>query len=255
MGNAPGRVKIVTPAASVELPMAITEEKPLALLIPGLDGTGLLYFKQVVPLSMRYRVRPWVFRVGWNFDYEDLVAELGRGTSQELRGSIVVIGESFGGTVAMHYVLRYPERVQKLVLINTFPRYPRRTRIWLACRLVRLLQFRGARWVKEVIVDRTLAVEGIEEGDRRRYQEIVRKVDPEAYRRRLRLVRQVDLRGQLSQISVPTMILASGRDKLVPSISEARGMASLIPDARVYEFPRAGHGLLLTPGFSLADYV
>jgi pimeloyl-ACP methyl ester carboxylesterase len=51
------------------------------------------------------------------------------------------------------------------------------------------------------------------------------------------------------------VLLASGRDKLVPSIREAHFMASRIPNARVHEFPEAGHALLLTPGISLADYV
>jgi hypothetical protein len=32
-------------------------------------------------------------------------------------------------------------------------------------------------------------------------------------------------------------------------------MASKIPNAEVHEFPRAGHALLLTPGFSLAAYL
>jgi pimeloyl-ACP methyl ester carboxylesterase len=49
--------------------------------------------------------------------------------------------------------------------------------------------------------------------------------------------------------------LASRRDKLVPSIGEAHYMAARIPNAYVHEFPEAGHALLLTPGFSLADFV
>ena len=32
-------------------------------------------------------------------------------------------------------------------------------------------------------------------------------------------------------------------------------MRSQIPQAELYEFPNAGHALLLTPGFVLAEYL
>ena len=57
------------------------------------------------------------------------------------------------------------------------------------------------------------------------------------------------------EICVPTVLLAAGRDKLVPSIREAYFMAARMKEARVHEFPDAGHALLVTPGFSLADYI
>jgi pimeloyl-ACP methyl ester carboxylesterase len=60
---------------------------------------------------------------------------------------------------------------------------------------------------------------------------------------------------RLSEIKVPTLLFASGRDKLVPSAQEGRFMAARIPNSKLYEFPRAGHALLLTPGFRLADYI
>ena len=229
--------------------------RPLALLIPGLDGTGLLYYRQVEALERRHRVRTWQLPRHAAFDYPDLVAELERATEGEEPGSIVAVGESFGGTVAMHFALARPERIRTLVLVNTFPRYRRQGRIRLACRLAPLLRWSVSRRVKDAVADRTLQLEGIEAGDRRRYREIIEQVDPVGYRRRLQLVQCVDLRARLGEIAVPTILFASGRDKLVPSIAEARFMASRIPRERLYEFPRAGHALLLTPGFSLADYL
>lgn len=229
--------------------------RPLALLLPGLDGTGLLYYRQLEALEQRYRVRAWELPRHGAFDYPDLIEEIDRATEAEEPGSMVVVGESFGGTVAMHLALARPERVRTLVLVNTFPRYRRQGRIRLACRLAPLLRWSVSQRVKNAVAERTLAFEGIDADDRRRYREIIEHVDPIGYRRRLELVRCVDLRARLEEIAVPTILFASGRDKLVPSIAEARFMASRIPRARLYEFPRAGHALLLTPGFSLADYL
>ncbi len=227
----------------------------MALLIPGLDGTGLLYYRQIEPLEERFRILAHRFRPRSDFDYPDLVEELGEATSDATPGSIVVVGESFGGTVAMCYVLAYPERVNRLVLINTFSRYRWRIRIRLGCYLAHLLRWKVIRGLKNFVVDGTLALEGILPEDRARYGEIIMQVDHSAYCRRLQLVRAVDLRPRLKEIMVPTSLFASGRDKIVPSIEEARFMSVRISQAELHEFPRAGHALLLTPGFVLANYL
>ncbi|NWG12290.1 MAG: alpha/beta hydrolase [Acidobacteria bacterium] len=229
--------------------------KPLALLVPGLDGTGRFFDNHVTALATRYRVRAWEFRRRGSFDFDDLVDELAEGTAGEDPASVSIVGESFGGPVAIRFVLAYPERVRTLVLINTFARYRSRVRIRLACRLVPALGWPIVRGLKDMIADRILAAEGIPPRERRHYHATVRMIDPAAYRRRLELVRTVDLVDRLSEIKVPTAILAAGRDKIVPSVVEGRFMASRIPNARLYEFPRAGHALLLTPGFSLANYM
>jgi pimeloyl-ACP methyl ester carboxylesterase len=229
--------------------------KPLALLIPGLDGTGRFYYRQIEALSARYRVLPWQFKERDSFDFCDLAGELAEGTSAEEPNSMLVVGESFGGPVAIHFVLTYPDRVRALALINTFPSYRRKLRIRLACRLAPMLRWPFVSSAKNFLAEKVLAREGIPAEDRRRYHEIVRLVYPPAYVRRLELVRQTALRERLGEISVPTYIFASGRDKVVPSLAEGRYMSERIPGAKLFVFPSAGHALLLTPGFLLADYL
>src|SRR3974390_1681381 len=109
--------------------------KPLALLIPGLDGTGLLYYRQTTAMAERYRILAYRFRSRARFSCQDLVEELGCATRDESPGSIVVVGESFGGTLAMLFSLAYPERVRCLMLVNTFSMYKRRILIRFACSL------------------------------------------------------------------------------------------------------------------------
>jgi pimeloyl-ACP methyl ester carboxylesterase len=220
-----------------------------------LDGTGRFFDAHLEALSLRYRALPWAFRPRAHFDYQDLMEELGEATSAEPPGSITVVGESFGGTVALHFVLAYPGRVRILGLINTFCYYGNRLRIEVGCRLAPLLRARGVSALKNYISDRILILEGIPLEGRGKYREVVAMIDPEAYMRRLQLVREVDLRERLAEIKVPMVIMAAGRDKVVPSSSSARFIAARVPDARVHSFPHAGHALLLTPGFSLADYV
>jgi pimeloyl-ACP methyl ester carboxylesterase len=231
------------------------DDKPLALLLPGLDGTGRLFYRQIEALAERYRVTPWAYAPGGDFTLSDLIRDLGCETAGEKPHSILVIAESFGGLVALKYVLQYPERVRRLVLVNSFPYCRRHLRIRLACILVGFLRFAFGRRIKDFVVDQALLREGILAEDRRRYREVVQQVDLPAYRRRLQLVQETDLRPQLGKITATTILLAARRDKLVPSVADAHLMAARIADAQVHEFPDAGHALLLTPGFSLADYV
>jgi pimeloyl-ACP methyl ester carboxylesterase len=234
--------------------MESTASKPLALLIPGLDGTGELFFRQRELLAGEYRVLAWNYGKGGDFTLHDLASRIGAATAGEPPASILVAAESFGGLVALDYVLTYPERVRRLILVNAFPYYRRRRRLWLACRLAPLLQVEGARRLKNKIVDAVLSREGIRPEDRARFLDIVTRVDHAGYRRRLQLIRESDMRPKLPQIAVPTVILAAHRDKLVPSVAEARLMKAQIRDARLHEFPAAGHALMLTPGISLLDY-
>jgi len=231
------------------------DDRPLALLIPGLDGTGGLFYRQIEALAERYRVTPWAYAPGGDFTLSDLTRDLGRETAGEAPRSILVIAESFGGLVALNYVLQYPERVRRLVLVNSFPYCRRRLRIRLARILVGFLRFALGRRMKDFVVDQALLREGILAEDRRRYREVVKQVDLPAYRCRLQLVQETDLRPQLGKITANTVLLAAGLDKLVPSVAEAHFMATRIANAQAHEFPEAGHALLLTPGFSLADYV
>jgi len=229
--------------------------KPLALLIPGLDGTGKLYYRQIEALSARFRVRACEFKQCASSGLHDLVDDLVRDTAGEAPKSIVVVGDSFGGTVAMLFVLACPERVRSLALINAFPYYRRRFRIFLGCYLAPLLRWPGVKSVKDFIVDRELKSQGILQDDRMRYREVVKLVGFAGYRRRLELVREVNLLGQLDRIHVPTYLFAAGRDRIVPAVEEGHLMAARIPRSTLFEFPRAGHALLLTPGFCLGDYL
>ena len=231
------------------------DDRPLALLIPGLDGTGGLFYRQIEALAKNFRVIAWAYPPGGDCALADLTRDLGRATAGEAPHSILVFAESFGGLVALQYVLEYPGRVRRLVMVNTFPYFRRRLRIRMARALVGFLRFGFGRRVKDIVIDRILSREGIPAEDRLRYLEVVRQVDLPAYQRRLQLVQETDLRPHLGKIAATTVLLVAGRDKLVPSVVEARFMATRMVSAQVHEFPEAGHALLLTPGFSLADYV
>jgi pimeloyl-ACP methyl ester carboxylesterase len=230
-------------------------KKPLALLIPGLDGTGKLFYRQTPGLSKTHRVQPCAFRPRDSFDLPELAREIANGIEDEEPESVLVVGESFGGMIAMQFVLDHQDKVRRLALVNTFPVYRKRIRIRLGCLLSGLIDKPLPGRLKNFVVDRTLASEGIPAEDRLRYREAIDCVYHPAYCRRLQLVRDIDLRSRLHKITVPTFLFASGRDRIVPSVPEARYMHSVLTNSKIFEFPDAGHALLLTPGFDLSEYL
>jgi 3-oxoadipate enol-lactonase len=218
---------------------------PLLIYIAGLDGTGQLFFKQAPSLSRSYRVVTYRSRDDGKFTYDDLtddVAWIIRSLGEE---RATVLGESFGGTVALSFALRHPEMVERLVVVNSFPRFRKRIRIKLAALLASLLPFQALWPVRSAANTLGLYADGVGGEDRRRFFEVIRTVKGEGYARRLQLISEFDVEDRLTEIQAPTLFIAGGKDKLIESARESRAMAARMPNARVRIVEGAGHALLL----------
>ncbi|MGB8699337.1 MAG: alpha/beta hydrolase [Thermosynechococcaceae cyanobacterium] len=56
---------------------------------------------------------------------------------------------------------------------------------------------------------------------------------------------------RLYRLSQPVLIIASGKDRLLPSIAEARQLVELLPNARLLILPQSGHACLLEEDVNL----
>lgn len=59
--------------------------------------------------------------------------------------------------------------------------------------------------------------------------------------------------AQFKSILQPTLLIASGRDRLLPSFSEAERLARLLPNAKVQVLPHSGHACLLETQVDLLE--
>lgn len=218
---------------------------PLLVYIAGLDGTGQLFFKQIPSLSRAYRVATYRSREDCNFTYDDLADDVAWIIGSLGQERATILGESFGGTVALSFALRYPRMVERLVIVNSFPRFRNRIRIKLAARLASVLPFQALWPVRLAASTLGLYADGVERQDRRRFFKAIRTVKGEAYARRLQLISEFDVENRLSEIQSPTLFIAGEKDRLIKSASEARAMAARMPDAKVRIVKGAGHACLL----------
>ncbi len=226
---------------------------PLLVLVPGMDGTGELFYRQVPLLARRYRVATYALRE--NAVMADLVDDLAgviRSAAFERRATVV--GESFGGTVALSLALAHPEMLDRLVILNSFPRFSPQGRLRLAIAILGGLPF---PWAVMSVVRRLTAFRlhsrHTHAREIRRFFEVTARTTRAAYLQRLRVLRNYDVRERLGEIQAPTLFLASDRDHLVPAVEQARYMVERVPHATLRILRGHGHICLIAPDLDLAQ--
>lgn len=226
---------------------------PPLIFISGLDGTGQLFFKQSPALARSFRVVTYRSRERGQFTYEDLADDVAAIIEDLGEERATIVAESFGGGVALTFALRHPQMIDRLVVINSFPRFRNRLQIKLGAWLASVLPFPSLWPLRKAACILGLWADGVTKEDRRRFFAAIKTVEGEGYARRLQLIRDLNVEGQLSQIQASTLFIAAEKDRLIRSVREARRMAERIPRATVRIIKGAGHACLLGNRVHLAE--
>jgi len=229
------------------------DDLPLLVKICGLDGSGELFYKQIPSLTKSYRVVTFPLRNDPAATYELLADDVAAIIEAIGESKGVVIGESFGGGIALTFALRHPQMLARLVLINSFAYYRRRLRIHLAAKLADILPKNLIVPFRLLSAGLGLLVDGVQGEDRKRILQVLQSVEMKGYARRLQLISEVNLLDRLSELQAPTLLIGTPRDLLVPSVQEAHDMAARMPNATVKIIDKAGHSLLLRDDVRLSD--
>jgi pimeloyl-ACP methyl ester carboxylesterase len=238
-------------SASYDPKITIVGHGPPLVLVPGIDGTGRLFHRQVSPLGQRYRVATYALRddaPSMDVLVEDL-ADVVDVVSPAAHPA-VILGESFGGTVALSFALAHPQRVAALVVLNSFPRFLPQLRLRLAIAVLRAVPWQTMPMVRRLTAFR-LHSRFTHRTEIRRFLELTRETSRAGYIARLRILQQYDVRDRLGEIRTPTLFLASERDHLVPSVQQARYMAERVPMASLRVLHGHGHICLIAPNVDL----
>ncbi|MGZ8376069.1 MAG: alpha/beta fold hydrolase [Gemmatirosa sp.] len=236
-----------------EARVRVQGQGPPLVYVPGMDGTGLLFYRQVPLLTHRFRVVTYALRDEATH-METLVDDLARILADVAPDGepAVLVGESFGGTLAMSFALAHLERVRALVVLNSFPYFRPQHRLHLAIRGVGIMPWGAMRLVRRLTAFR-LHSRFTHRTEIARFHALTAGTTRDGYRNRLRILTHLDLRERLAELRVPTLFLAAEEDHLIPSVAQARLMAERAPDASVRVLPGHGHSCLLAHNVDLEE--
>ncbi|MGX2998481.1 alpha/beta fold hydrolase [Streptomyces sp. JNUCC 64] len=174
-------------------------------------------------------------------ELDDLVDQLVAAADARGLRTFGVSGYSLGGAVAVRLAARHPERVTGLVLSAAFARLDRRTD--LAAALWRRLYDSGdATALAEYLTLLASGPAALDSLAPDRLRAVVGEVAatvPPGTGAQVDLVRRVDVRADLAALDVPTLVVVTTADALVPADLQYR-LAAAIPGAETAELP-TGH--------------
>lgn len=232
--------------------IAIEGEGPPFVYVPGMDGTGLLFYRQIPKLARQYRVATYTLRDSATHMYT-LVDDLAAVVEQVAPDGTpaVVFGESFGGALSLSFALARPDLVDRLITLNTFPYFRPQFRLKLAIAWIRTFPWKTMALVRRATATR-MHSRYTHRDEIRRFLELTGETTREGYLNRLGILQEYDVRDRLRQIGAPTLLLAADRDHLVPSVEQATLMAERIPESTLRILAGHGHGCLLAPNLDFA---
>ncbi|MFH8898029.1 alpha/beta fold hydrolase [Streptomyces coeruleorubidus] len=174
-------------------------------------------------------------------ELDELADQLVAAADAEGLDTFAVSGYSLGGPVAIRIAARHPERVTSLVLSATFARLDTRTElvadVWhqlFTSGQSRLL----ARYLTQLVLSAP-ALNSLSPAQARAAAEQTALAMPPGTGAQVDLVRRVDVRDDLAAITVPTLVVVTTADSLVPATLQHE-LAAAVPGARIAELP-TGH--------------
>jgi pimeloyl-ACP methyl ester carboxylesterase len=232
------------------------DDVPPIVLVPGIDGTALLFYRQLPTLASRFdvvafplpAVDPHLMTMASLAD--DLAALVGEISG---RGAILC-GESFGGALAMTTALRHPDAVRGLVIVNSFPRIDQRVKLRVAPALLKAMPWGAMPLVRRYTSAHLHSPHALPE-DIHEFLERAKQIDRDAYIRRLEILQDFDIRDDLHLLDVPTLFLAGDLDRLLPSVRWARYMHERVAASRVHVLEGYGHVCLINHDLDLIEFI
>jgi pimeloyl-ACP methyl ester carboxylesterase len=228
------------------------------ILVPGLDGTALFFYRQVALLSRSFHVVTFPLPDDPTCTMESLVSDLralvDRVAAERGREKVILCGESFGGALSLSYALAHPQSLHGLVILNSFPYLRNRLSLRLGPRLLKAVPWGAMPLVRRFTESRLHTSHTLPE-DLDEFHRLARAIGRQGYIRRLELLGSYDLRDRLHEIETPTLFLAADEDHLVPSVEEARFMTARMPNATMRVLPGYGHICVITHDFNLLELI
>ena len=173
---------------------------------------------------------------------QETIARMAADTLAAFPGKLRVAGHSMGARVAMEMAHQAPERIERLVLLDTGIHPLRPGEIEKRARVIALAREAGMaalaeNWLPPMVHapnrDNAALMQGL--------TEMVLRMDPDLHERQIMaLVTRPDAAATLGEIACPVLLVVGRQDAWSPPAQHAE-MLALLPDARLEVVEEAGH--------------
>lgn len=235
----------------MRLHVEIAGDGPDLVLLHGWGLNSAIWGELATTLARTHRVHcldlPGHGRSGWNPGATGL-DEFVRAVAPYVPRDAAVLGWSLGGIVALGLARRLPERVARLVLVSTTPRFVAGAD-WTPAMSPQVL----ANFAAHLRADYRATVQDFlalqvrgEERELATLRELRHRLqaggmpDPVALEAGLGILRTTDLVALLPGIAQPTLVVSGAYDRITPP-GAGEYLARMIPDAEFMLIDRAGH--------------
>ena len=210
---------------------------PTLFILPGLLEDADAFRAQVDSLG------PHAACIVADLTRRDTIAGLAEeALAQAPDGPLSVMGHSMGGYVALELMRQAPQRVERLALVNTNARPDTPESTENRKRLMALAE-KDFPAVIQALLPKLVLEEHLKDplGIPGTITEMALATGKEAFLRQERaIIGRIDSRPHLAAIRVPTLVVASRNDALMP-VEVLQEMASGIPGARLEVVEHCGH--------------
>jgi pimeloyl-ACP methyl ester carboxylesterase len=238
-------------------PGVLSPEKPLFIFLPGMDGTGQLLRTQTAGLEAIFDIRclaiPPDDLTSWDELTEKVVGLVEAEQLNHPDGKpIYLCGESFGGCLALKVALHSPHLFSRIVLVNSASSFHRRPWMLWGGEIIQWFPDFLYQLSAIGLLPHIAALERILPENRVALLRAMRTVHKATSIWRLSLLKSFQIDDlQLYRLTQPVLIIASGSDRLLPSIADAQQLVDLLPNARLLVLPQSGHACLLEADVNL----
>jgi 3-oxoadipate enol-lactonase len=151
------------------------------------------------------------------------------------------IGLSMGGAIALRFALKYPAKVEKLVLANTAARFANKIsgNIYKILKRIFVMSVMPRKYGADMVSRFVFPKSGQEEYRAEFFREIMMS-DKMAYFDSVKSIIRHDVRKELAKITVPTLVIGGSHDFVTPSFLQ-KAIAENIKGSKLVIIEGAGH--------------
>jgi len=159
----------------------------------------------------------------------------------KIASDAVLIGNGFGGTVALAFALAHPERIARLVVSDAAACFPPEGRQAFAV-MAQKVADGGLASVAEIAARRVYSPAYLEAHPEKieERKQVLLEIDPKAFQAACTILQETDLVPLLHHLHVPTLVVCGEFDQATPPALN-KVIAEKVAGSRYVELPGCGH--------------